>query len=31
MERTVIIRSNDPEASTTEVKVSVTVVAEPEK
>jgi hypothetical protein len=31
MERTVLIRSNDPEASTTEVKVSVTVVAEPEK
>jgi HYDIN/CFA65/VesB-like, Ig-like domain len=26
MERTVLIRSNDPEASTTEVKVSVTVV-----
>jgi Protein of unknown function (DUF1573) len=27
MERTVLIRSNDPDTSTTEVKVSVTVVA----
>jgi hypothetical protein len=27
MERTVLIRSNDPDAATTEVKVSVTVVA----
>jgi hypothetical protein len=26
MERTVLIRSNDPDTSTTEVKVSVTVV-----